>query len=826
MEKITLDEKNKRRIQKVLKQEIDYYYGYEQDIEILEQTGELTETLARKVFSEIMNDAQRIRTILEPEENDEFKDLIEEVYSKYDSIPKPQELEEYGFYDGAYTNMGLNEVYSNMQIAFEVKELDRRYYESRDLRNIASTVINSIDGVEKYQIKIQPDAKEKLQKIQKELRNLLNAEKTDIQGIQERIELYNGYATDIWNDYLTDIDDVQNSQYRWIVHNLTKGELDGNFRNKYMSTSLITNNAMGRYGKSDYGLIIKPKHIVCASYRDTYTLNTRDDEENLFNIRPPLMLPQEIEDICIQQTIEENGEMLNYETTPIYSEVVVDKYEIEGVYYISYGEKELAKDYDRAKKVADERGVPLIERDISKYRAEYELEPMTDKAKMNLCRNILWKCCSGDRKLEQIYSQFANRFVESNFQDFYEKFMQLKENPKFSKEDILRAFADVTRGDVDFGEISQNIDEMYKGIDLNNINYSELSERATKILEETTKEIADGGARINKIGGIIMDIDNKQVEEFEKRYKDTIFSKINEVGSSQFELISQMKKNVTNLGQTQVSIPNVYITLNNKIVELSQEFRKAGISIFSKEFENYNLVGSSFLGDAIINDLIDKLVISNDKLSEYSKKIENVTKQRNERVLALQNVNPIRKIFSRIRALFVPVQPVDLSLTEEEQSMLDSSLQEYKDIDSEIWNYNLEDNIVQALVKEITGPQKFGDFDIPHKYDEFKVQGLLEESVIPDLKKLGLEHLVPKLQEALIEEYKKDLSASEIYQVNDERRTLRQHGIELSDFSMVDKTSSASDRQATISAIEEELRSVQEANQDKVQESTDRSLDD
>lgn len=460
MEKITLDEKNKRRIQKFLKQEVGLY-GYEQDIEILEQTGELTEELARKVFTEIMNDAHRTRTMLEPEEDSEFKEEIEEAFSRYDKIPKPEHLEEYGFYDGVYNNMELDDIYSNMQIAFELRELDNKYYGCRNLRNIAETVINSIDGIEKYQIELKTETKEELQRIQEELKTLLGAEKTDIQGIQERIELYNGHATNIWNDYLTDIDDVENSQYRWVIHNLTKGELEGDFRNKYMSTSLMTNNAMGRYGNSDYGLVIKPKHIISASYRDTYTLNTRNDEENLFNIRPPLMLPQEIEDICIQQTIEENGEMLNYETTPVYSELVVDEFEIEGVYYISYGEQELAKDYERAKKVADERGLPLIERDISRYRAEHGLEPMTDKAKMNLYRNILWKCCAGDRELEQAYSKFAKGFIKSNFKDFYEKFMQLKENPEFSKEDVLRAFADVARGDIDFGKISQNIDEMY-----------------------------------------------------------------------------------------------------------------------------------------------------------------------------------------------------------------------------------------------------------------------------------------------------------------------------------------------------------------------------
>lgn len=376
MDKITVDEKNKKRIKKYIQNEIGLY-GYEEDIEILEKNNELTEEFAKKIFTDIMKDAQRIRTILEPKENDEFKDLIEEVYSKYDSIPKPEELEKYGFYDGAYRFMDLEEVYSNMQIAFEVKEIDSLYYGCRDLRDIAGTVINSIDGIEKYKIQLQPEAKEQLQQIQEDLKQLLGEDKTNIEAIQGRVNSFNEYATQIWNDYLTNVNDEKSTEYRWVVHNLTKGVLEGEFRDKYMSTSLITNNIMGVYGNSRYGLIIKPKHIVSASYEDTYTLNTRQDDEQLFNVKPSLMLPQEIEDICIQQTIEANGEMLNYSQASIYPEIVIDEYEIEGVYYISNGEKELAANYDRAKKVAEERGIPLIERDISKYREEHGLEPIT-----------------------------------------------------------------------------------------------------------------------------------------------------------------------------------------------------------------------------------------------------------------------------------------------------------------------------------------------------------------------------------------------------------------------------------------------------------------
>ncbi len=708
MEKITIDEQNKRRIQKYLRQLVTIY-DYENDIALLEEKGQLTEELARKVFTEIMNDAYRTRTMLEPKEGSEFKEEIEEAFSKYDKIPKPDQFEQYGFYDGAYNNMELYEIYSNMQIAFELRELDNKYYGCRDLRNIANTAINSIEGIEKYKINVTPDVKEELQRIQEELRTLLSEEKTDIKGIQERIELYNGHATNIWNDYLTGVDDIENSQYRWVIHNLTKGELEGDFRNKYMSTSLMTNNAMGRYGSSDYGLIIKPKHIVCASYKDTYTLNTRDDEENLFNIKPPLMLPQEIEDICIKQTIEENGEMLNYETTPIYSELVVDEYDIEGVYYISYGEQELAKDYEKAKKVADERGLPLIERDISKYRAEHGLEPMTEKSKQNLCRNVLWKCCVGDKELEQIYMQFSREFIDQHFQEFYEQFMQIKENPEFSKEDILRAFADVARGDMDFGKISQNIDamylseeqketiqdikeygltdiedmetlkqrleksisegifysadqqnpekkkkfesikraipqyeelknvylqlrqegledELYKDIDLKNISYSELLEKATKILDEEAKkgeikpDITDETVIVTKDEESIVQSSEEAIAKKQEAV-DSSGARINEFG----EIIRENNTEERVIQDLNISVDMPQNTVTSKQLQQPQQTQKIQTTnMWKNRFQNwYSAI------DRVSQTVKDKFVkMKSDIIKAISEKLKERTNHR------------------------------------------------------------------------------------------------------------------------------------------------------------------------------------------------------
>ena len=194
MEKITIDEQNKKRIQKYLRQAVTMY-GYEEDIALLEEKGQLTEELARKIFTEIMKDTDSIRTIgLNEKEDGEFKELIEATFAEYDSIPKPEQYEQYGIYDGAYRNMDFQDIYSNMQIAFEMKELDSLYYGCKDLRDIANTAISSIDGIEKYNIDLPEKSKEDFRRIQEELRQLLSEDKTNIKAIQEKVNSYNEYG--------------------------------------------------------------------------------------------------------------------------------------------------------------------------------------------------------------------------------------------------------------------------------------------------------------------------------------------------------------------------------------------------------------------------------------------------------------------------------------------------------------------------------------------------------------------------------------------------------------------------------------------------------
>lgn len=257
-------------------------------------------------------------------------------------------------------------------------------------------------------------------------------------------------------------------------------------------------------------------------------------------------------------------------------------------------------------------------------------------------------------------------------------------------------------------------------------------------------------------------IDEKRAAEVEKAYKDLIFRGIDELSSAQTELINQISANAKNIGQSNFDIYNIGITLNNKLVELYHIFKKAGISIFISKLEAYDLVTESFIGKAIIEDLIECVNQASETLNRHSLTIKNISNRKIEQLKALRNINSIQKFFAKIKSFFIPTKPIDLSLTEQEQDMLDGFIQEYRDIDNKIWKYNLEDNIIPAIVKDIK-QQKYGAYAVP---------GLLEESVIPDLRKLGLEKLVPQLQNKLIEEYKKDLPKSKIYEISEERMYL------------------------------------------------------
>lgn len=236
-----------------------------------------------------------------------------------------------------------------------------------------------------------------------------------------------------------------------------------------------------------------------------------------------------------------------------------------------------------------------------------------------------------------------------------------------------------------------------------------------------------------------MSISEKDITTYEDRYKNLLYNKIEKIISMQSEIVKQIGKE----GQyvdINTDIPNIGITFNNKLNELSQIFKKAEISMFAEPHEKYDLVDSNFVGDAIIDDMISQLSNATQALVKYASSMSKATEKRTEKVKALEKSGSIKKLFLKIRSFFVPTTVSDLiSYSEEEIREVNTHLSEYKGIDENLWKYNLKDNVVQSLVKFINDSQ----------YHDFNIRELLEESVIPTLQKLGLEDAISQLQEEL-----------------------------------------------------------------------------
>lgn len=472
METLEIAEKIKNNIIKKIKSATEFI-GQDNQIEAFENDGNLNCELAGKILKCLADDVSIISQGYEPGDGGEFKDELEAQIEKCEDLI--EEFDECRLIN----DKSLEDLYADIVMCIDMIDINDKCYYVVDLRNIAKSVIESIGKLESMDTSLSETKKEELQNIKQELSSAIKDEKTDIEKIELNVEVYNESAQGIWKEYLTGDEE----EFCWLAHNLTKGELRGEFRDKQMSTSLITSRTMGRYGNSDYGLIINPKNIVAANYKDTYTLNWNDGDE-AFYTKPPIMLPEEIEKISIEQTVDANGEMLNYDKTSIYSEIVVDDYEIEGVYYVSYGEKELAKDYESAKKIADQRNLPLREIDISKCREKQGLEPLTEGQKEKVLKNVVGKIFEGaDENLAEYQTSIKN-FVTENSYEFYCEFKQLKEVGSYTSIDIKSLVSRLMEEDLILNKVVEKVNTKDSIVEFDDKSrYSELTEEEEEIQE-------------------------------------------------------------------------------------------------------------------------------------------------------------------------------------------------------------------------------------------------------------------------------------------------------------------------------------------------------
>ena len=228
------------------------------------------------------------------------------------------------------------------------------------------------------------------------------------------------------------------------------------------------------------------------------------------------------------------------------------------------------------------------------------------------------------------------------------------------------------------------------------------------------------------------------------RLERMLFDRINKMQGKIKESLELIKK-FERINAKEENLPNIVTTLHDKLThEVIKQFRTVGIEFNMK----------SYLVQAIVSDLLCKF---EDGISEFKDCSENLNFVREvqedfESKVELAPTSRVKNFFARLRGMFKPERKQE-KLEQLERERQEKKLEEanihlikYKFINSELERYTIKKNIVNSLTREILHGQGSG---LTLNVNEF-----INQKIAPEMKMLGLEGLIPDLNEKLYQEYK------------------------------------------------------------------------
>lgn len=256
------------------------------------------------------------------------------------------------------------------------------------------------------------------------------------------------------------------------------------------------------------------------------------------------------------------------------------------------------------------------------------------------------------------------------------------------------------------------------------------------------------------------------------RLERMLFARINVMQGKIKESLELIQK-FERINAKEENLPNIVTTLHDKLTqEVIKQFRTVGIEFNMK----------SYLVQAIVSDLLCKFEEGVTEFKDCSENLNFVREVQEdfESRVELAPTSKVKNFFARIRGMFKPERKQE-KLEELERERQEKKLQEanihllkYKYINSELEKYTIKNNIVNSLSKEILYGQGSG---LTLSNSEF-----IEEKIKPEMKKLGLDNLLPNLEDKMYNEFKQKVNGVnkeefEKMSIGDIRKNMRGQGV-------------------------------------------------
>ena len=229
---------------------------------------------------------------------------------------------------------------------------------------------------------------------------------------------------------------------------------------------------------------------------------------------------------------------------------------------------------------------------------------------------------------------------------------------------------------------------------------------------------------------------------------EKVNSSINEqISSYGFELLDE-------------KLPDLGVTLNNKLVEIYQQFKESKVKVFQSQDKNKKFV-IGLVPMLVINSLIERaLDVYRNGMGLYLQEAEGLQEQKEKNKEKIKEKSFITVLITAVRTVFNEELAKKFYFDEAEVEDLRTKLEDYKKATEDIYNYDFKTDIIDIIAEGLASQNLSLEV----------IEDILNSDVGDTLEKLGLSDQMPVLRQKINQIIKSQNDSKKTWELSGEEK--------------------------------------------------------
>ena len=229
---------------------------------------------------------------------------------------------------------------------------------------------------------------------------------------------------------------------------------------------------------------------------------------------------------------------------------------------------------------------------------------------------------------------------------------------------------------------------------------------------------------------------------------EKVNSSINEqISSYGFELLDE-------------KLPDLGVALNNKLVEIYQQFKESKVKVFQSQDKNKKFV-IGLVPMLVINSLIERVVdVYRNGMGLYLQEAEGLQELKEKNKEKIKEKSFITVLITAISTVFNEELAKKFYFDEAEVGDLRTKLEDYKKATEDIYNYDFKTDIIDIIAEGLASQNLSLEV----------IEDILNSDVVDALEKLGLSDQMPVLRQKINQIIKSQNDSKKTWELSDEEK--------------------------------------------------------